>query len=185
MGKVRLARKSELELLGHIEIDSDLRYLGTSSSHLSAEEPVFTPAVLREHYWAHDRLLIAEDHNAIVGFIVWGFEGNDEFLGVDQVSVARAYGQQGIGASLMTEVLGIADHRDVPTVLNTERSIPWNAPWYRRLGFTEVDSLNWTDWMIRTKQEQESVGVSWADRVWMLRPVQALAQDAIRNELRL
>jgi GNAT superfamily N-acetyltransferase len=173
MAKIRTAFEHELELLGSIELDADLRYRETPSEHLSAAAPVFTPAVLHEHYWATGRLLIAEVDNAIVGFITWGFEGEHDYLCIDQVSVAREYGRRGIGAALMGSVLDIADERNLPTLLNTERTIPWNGPWYRRFGFVEVNPTDWTPWMDETARKQEAAGIFWTDRVWMIRSVPA------------
>jgi GNAT superfamily N-acetyltransferase len=58
---------------------------------------------------------------------------------VEQVSVSRACRGGGIGAALIDHLSSTAardDHRWV--TLTTFRDVPWNAPYYERLGFTTV-----------------------------------------------
>ena len=59
---------------------------------------------------------------------------------VEQVSVATAHAGQGLGALLIDHLgaLARADGRPALT-LTTFRDVPWNAPYYRRLGFVPVD----------------------------------------------
>jgi len=45
--------------------------------------------------------------------------------------------------------------------------VPWNEPWYRRLGFESVEPSDWTDWMRESVAEQQSGGIDWENRVWM------------------
>jgi GNAT superfamily N-acetyltransferase len=51
---------------------------------------------------------------------------------VEQVSVAPSHARRGLGAALI-------DHLGTPVTLTTFRDVPWNAPYYERLGFTVVE----------------------------------------------
>jgi GNAT superfamily N-acetyltransferase len=56
-----------------------------------------------------------------------------------QVSVLPAFGRRGIGGALVEQACRWAvgaGHQAV--TLNTFREVPWNAPFYARLGFREV-----------------------------------------------
>jgi len=50
-------------------------------------------------------------------------------------------------------------------VLATQLEVPWNEPWYRRLGFESVKPSDWTDWMRESVAEQQSGGIDWENRV--------------------
>jgi GNAT superfamily N-acetyltransferase len=60
----------------------------------------------------------------------------DDCAHVVQVSVARAHAAQGLGAALIDHLATIAGQAGQPALtLTTFRDVPWNAPYYRRLGF--------------------------------------------------
>ena len=58
---------------------------------------------------------------------------------VEQVSVAPAHARRGLGAALVDHLaaLAAAEGRAALT-LTTFRDVPWNAPYYERLGFAVV-----------------------------------------------
>lgn len=58
---------------------------------------------------------------------------------VDQLSLDPNWSRRGIGRSLLDHVTGLARAQGRPFVtLTTFVAVPWNAPYYRRLGFDEV-----------------------------------------------
>jgi GNAT superfamily N-acetyltransferase len=58
---------------------------------------------------------------------------------VGQLSVLPEYGRLGIGASLMeASCRWAAERGDCIITLTTFVDVPFNAPWYRRLGFEEL-----------------------------------------------
>jgi hypothetical protein len=52
---------------------------------------------------------------------------------IEQVSVRLSHARRGIGAALI-------DHLGASVTLTTFREVPWNAPYYARLGFEVVPS---------------------------------------------
>jgi GNAT superfamily N-acetyltransferase len=59
---------------------------------------------------------------------------------VEQVSVVAACRGRGLGAALLEHLAGVARAEERPALtLTTFRDVPWNAPYYRRLGFTVVE----------------------------------------------
>jgi GNAT superfamily N-acetyltransferase len=124
----RPAERSEFERLRWIELESD-RLL---------EEFGIGP-------FAQDQ---AEDHLPVaaavfvvgrpaVGFVA--LELVDGVAHVDQVSVLPEHGRRGIGRALLEAAIGWAascGHREL--TLTTYRDVPFNAPFYRSLGFREV-----------------------------------------------
>jgi GNAT superfamily N-acetyltransferase len=60
----------------------------------------------------------------------------DRYLHLDELSVHPAYGRRGIGQALVSCVLAEASQRQLVGVsLTTFADLPWNAPFYQRLGF--------------------------------------------------
>ena len=58
---------------------------------------------------------------------------------VEQVSVAPAHARRGLGAALIDHLAAVAAAEGRPAVtLTTFRDVPWNAPYYERLGFRVI-----------------------------------------------
>lgn len=62
---------------------------------------------------------------------------------IDQVSVAPAHGRRGLGAALIDRLEATARGEGRPSLtLTTFRDVPWNAPYYERLGFVVVEAAD-------------------------------------------
>ena len=63
-------------------------------------------------------------------------------LHIDELDVLRDQQGQGIGRRLLSHVIDWAKAEGFKTIsLTTFRNIPWNAPFYARVGFSEWDPL--------------------------------------------
>ncbi|GAA4439400.1 GNAT family N-acetyltransferase [Actinokineospora soli] len=88
---------------------------------------------------------------------------------VDQVSVDPAYRGRGLGRALIDHLDAWARARSLPALtLTTFRDVPWNAPYYRRIGFTEVPA---TGALADVVAEEAAHGLDPALRVCMRREV--------------
>jgi ribosomal protein S18 acetylase RimI-like enzyme len=85
-------------------------------------------------------LLVATEGEEVIGFAhVLEREGHAH---LEQLAVRPDRGRRGAGTALVRAVLGEAAARGHAEVtLCTYADVPWNAPFYRRLGFTEVTEL--------------------------------------------
>jgi hypothetical protein len=52
-------------------------------------------------------------------------------------------------------------------VLSTERDVPWNAPWYARLGFELVPEQAWSPALRAVAEQQRAAGLDGATRVFL------------------
>lgn len=88
--------------------------------------------------------LVADLHGEdVVGFA--NGECAPDALHLWQVAVHHDYQGQGIGRQLIEAVQQLAARRRLPAVtLTTFREVPWNEPYYQRLGFKtlEAEALN-------------------------------------------
>jgi N-acetylglutamate synthase-like GNAT family acetyltransferase len=85
-----------------------------------------------EHLW------VAEvSSHGVVGFaLAEVIDGNMHLVEMD---VLPDYGRRGIGRTLISAVIDRANQEGCAAVtLTTDRFVPWNAPFYQRLGFEEI-----------------------------------------------
>ncbi len=90
---------------------------------------------------------------------------------VAQVSVAAEYAGRRIGRTLIRHVEAWGRERGSPaTTLTTFRDMPWNAPYYARLGYRILDETEIGPDLARTiAHEAELPGVAEAPRCAMVR----------------
>ncbi len=98
-------------------------------------------SVARHHdYLETEHSLLAEAAGQPIGFILT--EPLDDALFIVEVAVHQDWQHQGIGRMLLKQVIEGAQQMGYPAVtLTTFREVPWNAPFYTRLGFTMLDEL--------------------------------------------
>ena len=89
---------------------------------------------------AQGRIWVAADDDHCAAYIVASTV--DGHAHIDQVSVRPSYSRQGIGRRLVEHVEDWGRRRLLlGTTLTTFRDVPWNAPYYRRLGYRELTDV--------------------------------------------
>jgi predicted GNAT superfamily acetyltransferase len=97
---------------------------------------------------------------------------------LDQVSVLERAGGLGIGSALVDVVLDWSAAAGHPAVtLTTYRDVPWNGPWYARLGFVEVPEESLTPGLRATLERERALGLEPPARIAMRRPLQRRRTD--------
>ncbi len=87
---------------------------------------------------------------------------------IEQVTVHPQYARQGLGRSLIEEVARWAVARGLKGMtLTTFEDVPWNAPYYTRLGFVRVPEDQWSRGMRQIRQEENTQGLNAWPRVVM------------------
>ena len=142
---VREARAADLPLLAGIEADADRLFL-----ERFGDPPWERPTPGQDRVFEPGFLLVAG--TPAVGFAhVLEIEGEAH---LELLAVRPSHGRQGIGTALVRAVLAEArarGHRRL--TLSTYRDVPWNRPFYERLGFVELDRLeHWHREMQRTEE---------------------------------
>ena len=138
--QIRSARAEELPLLSHIERSAARLFLGTPYSFLVDAEPLPLDFV-RQQFQAGQVWVAVDRHEAVVGYAI-ACEV-DETLYLQQIDVAPQHGRRGIGSALVGAVCAWAKHHSYCIVsLSTFRDIPWNAPFYSKLGFSLLTKPN-------------------------------------------
>jgi ribosomal protein S18 acetylase RimI-like enzyme len=92
------------------------------------------------HKLGHPGLGALDDRGSIIGFAVAWMVDREGHL--DELAVAPAHGRRGVGRALVDEVVAWTLARELPSItLTTFRDVPWNSPYYEKLGFHVVSTL--------------------------------------------
>ena len=97
--------------------------------------------------------LVAETDGRVAGFVIGDRYDEDVYL--HELDVGRDYQRRGIGAMLVRGFVDLARAQGAPNIyLSTFRDPPWNAPFYRKLGFSDVPRADYLPWMAEIEQRQ-------------------------------
>lgn len=111
-------------------------------------------------------LWVATKDDTPVGFVIVDLREGDYY--VSELDVHPDHGRKGLGAALMKLACDEAFARGFARVtLNTFRDVPWNAPFYACLGFTEIAEADWRPWMVALAGHMEQSGMDLKTRVYM------------------
>ncbi|WP_027132667.1 GNAT family N-acetyltransferase [Geminicoccus roseus] len=137
MTEVRPGSAADLPELAAVERSAARRFAGTHMAWV-VEAPVTAPDRLRQAL--DERLLwVATVGSRPAGFLMASELAGDLF--VEEVSVALDRQGQGLGRRLLEAAVQAARARGLAGVaLTTDRTIAWNAPFYRRFGFRLLDA---------------------------------------------
>lgn len=163
--RLRAASADELPALQRIEVASGPMFRDVGMPDIADAAPLALD-VLAEHQAAGRVWVAADGDDRPVAFLV--AEPVDGCAHIAQVSVVPEHARRGIGR-------GLIDHLDPWAVaaglaaltLTTFRTVPWNAPYYRRLGFRELTEL--TPGLSAIMAAETAMGLDPAARVCMRR----------------
>lgn len=85
-----------------------------------------------------------------------------------EIDISPDHGRRGLGAQLVMEVLKWAAEHDYRAVtLTTFRDVPWNMPFYKRLGFEEIPRAALSPALTAVLEDEARRGLDPARRVAM------------------
>jgi ketosteroid isomerase-like protein/GNAT superfamily N-acetyltransferase len=137
MPEIRPPRRDELEALRAIERDAGQAFAAIGMPEVAADEPPPLEKLKALRAAGHAWVAVnAADRPAayLLSSVV------DGCAHVDQVSVASSHARRGLGAALIEHLAAGASAEGRPALtLTAFRDVPWNAPYYARLGFDVVE----------------------------------------------
>ena len=169
MPRIRLPRRDELETLRSIEREAGRAFAAIGLAEIAADEP---PSLIElESLRANRRAWVAVDtQDRPAAYLLSSVV--DGCAHIDQVSVASAHARRGLGAALIEHLAGIARAEGRPALtLTAFRDVPWNAPYYERLGFVVVEPAHQGPELAAIVRRESATIPSDAPRVAMRRPV--------------
>lgn len=144
--RIRAARPEELALLQDIEEEADSLFAVVGIGPVAPDNS--------EGHLAHAAVvLVAGDPP--VGFA--SVEVVDGVAHLWQLSVRPVAARRGLGTALVEAVCDWALGQGYDAVtLTTYRDVPWNGPFYRRLGFWDLDDL--TPGLQAVREHEKAIG---------------------------
>jgi putative acetyltransferase len=162
------ARSSDLPLLPTIELAAATALAGHAPASVLAEttsQAELEDAQQRGYLW------VARADNVPVGFVhVKVLEPGIAHL--EEIDVHPEHGRRGIGRRLVITVCRWAATNGYSCVtLTTFRDVPWNMPFYARLGFEEIPPEELSPAMLSVIEDETRRGLDRGRRVAMRRPI--------------
>lgn len=162
---VRRARPSDIPFLDRVEKSAAEVFRKVGLDFL-LDGPTVDPRYLianLSHLW-----VAVEELDRPIGFVVGeNLFGNFHIV---EISVAQAFQGKGIGRALiarMAEEVKLEGYKAV--TLMTYRDVPWNGPWYAKMGFTEVNPVNMGSKYLEILQMEGQHGHDLSRRALMMR----------------
>ncbi|WP_166880146.1 GNAT family N-acetyltransferase [Salinibacterium sp. ZJ450] len=164
----RLATLRDLAAVHDVERAAGQRFRTVGMYEVADDDPISTTDF--EGYLLHDDAWVTVVDGSVVAYLL--VEPIDDALHVEQVTVHPLHARQGFGSRLL-DLAGqhAADRSLRGLTLTTFRDVPWNAPYYARLGFAEIAREQWGPDLHRKVEQEATLGLSRWPRVVMGRPV--------------
>ncbi len=169
---IRLAEPVDIENLQQIERAANAIFAEFGMAEVAALPADSTEEFTR--YIAAGRAWVETDGSAEipVGFILVNVV--DGAAHIDQVSVDPTQARRGIGRRLIEAVAAWARAAGLPALtLTTFVDVPWNAPYYERLGFRRLADDELGPGQLRIRDHNAGTILGGWPRVAMWRPVSA------------
>ncbi len=142
-------------MFAEVDLPFELRFLVTDKETL-------IEAQRDERLW----VALDEQKNA-VGFAL--ARGVDGYAHLEEMDVHPDHGRRGIGSQLLGAVIDWARAAGFPGItLITFRHLQWNAPFYERHGFVQLDHLEASGGLRELLREEVEAGLEPRNRVAML-----------------
>jgi GNAT superfamily N-acetyltransferase len=134
------------------------------------EDPPSDLDTLREALAANCLWVAVDGNDVPVGFAY--ARAVEDHLYLQELGVLRSHQRHGIGGRLIEAVYEAAGERGfAAATLSTFADVPWNAPYYERLGFERLPHASLTPGMREIEAEEAAFGLDVSRRVFMRRKV--------------
>jgi GNAT superfamily N-acetyltransferase len=163
----RFAAPHDAQTIRAVEYEAGGRFMSVDMAGIADAPPMDLEVVLRK-IAAREIIVALDAGETCAGFVM--FEPQPERIYVQELNVLTSHAGQRIGAALIEQVAQLARERHLPQlILSTFRDVPWNAPYYRRLGFRDIDMAELDAALIARREAHIARGLDESKRVFMRR----------------
>jgi GNAT superfamily N-acetyltransferase len=166
---IRPGRPDEVQAVRIIEVAAASRFRAIGLPMIAALDPAEPQEVLLRAQ--EGRLLVmADTADRPVGFAL--FSEIDGTLHIEELDVHPDHARRGLGAALIERLDAVARERGLPKLtLSTFRDVPWNGPYYARLGFLPMADEDLGPGLAAIRDMIAAKGIDIIPRLFMRRPV--------------
>ncbi|BCY05288.1 GNAT family N-acetyltransferase [Actinoplanes sp. L3-i22] len=164
---IRTARADDIPEMQRIEVEAGRMFLTLDMGLVAGDEPLSTAELL--DYQRDGRAwVVADAADRPIAYAIALFA--DRVAHLEQVSVHPACAGRRLGADLVERVAGWAREQGSPALtLTTFADVPWNAPYYERLGFRRLADDEITPELRAIRAEEAAHGLDRWPRLAMRR----------------
>jgi GNAT superfamily N-acetyltransferase len=156
--RIRRARMEDAEALPAIERSAGTLFRALPDLAWIADDSVM-PAEEHRPAIAAGPAGVAETAAGLAGFLSARLMPSSLYLA--ELSVRRDCQEQGLGRGLIGAAAEHARSLGVPALtLTTFRDVPWNGPFYARLGFTVMEEDALEPWLAAIRAEETARGLT-------------------------
>lgn len=168
MIRIRLGSTDEIHKIAPLEqaAAEAFREIGMDAI---ADDPPMPEAELIEAA-EEQRLWVAVEYGVLKAYLVGDFL--PQSLHIDQVTVHPDASRRGLGALMIESVS--ADPRSKERgfiTLTSFANVPWNAPYYERIGFIDIAESDWPEGVAEKVAAEQEKGLAAWPRVVMQREI--------------
>ena len=163
---LRRARAADVPRLPAVEVSSGRLFEGVTLQSTADPDETLPLETLYEALRDHGLWVAVDSADRPIGFVAVTRHDDESF--VAQLSVALEAQGQGLGRELMEMAIDDARARGSRAVtLTTFRDVPWNAPFYARLGFRTLAAGELSPHLVATLAHEAARGLLPAERCAM------------------
>jgi GNAT superfamily N-acetyltransferase len=166
---IRPARPADLLALREVERAAGAPFRELGMAAVADDEP---PTIAELAAYQRDgRAWVVPDaaDRPVAYLLVGAVDGNAH---IEQVSVHPSHARLGLGRALLETAARWAARRGLAALtLTTFADVPWNAPYYERLGFRVLNDLEITSGLRRIEEHEARRGLARWPRVTMWRAI--------------
>lgn len=163
--RIRHSKTEELHALQSLEISASRVFSEYDMEDIANDEPpslsILSECSQQERLWVYTD---ANDHP--IAYVMT--ELVDDSMHIEQISVHADYSGNGLGRALIEHLQEHAKKSGFSTItLTTFRDIPWNAPYYARLGFCIIEEHEITPELAKVRTNEKRLKLDRWPRVCM------------------
>ncbi len=175
---IRPARPDDLPKLARLEQASAERFRASPHQYAS-ELPTFDAEHLAALQAGGSVFVATDEHDEPIGMAIGGVLGGEAYL--HELDVLEGHGRRGVGRALIGRVAEWARAAGHTTLaLSTFSDVPWNAPYYARLGFEVVPLEAYGPEQRAQRAKDGAAGMRLESRVIMRASVERLTRGPPR-----
>jgi GNAT superfamily N-acetyltransferase len=169
-GVIRLARHEDLEAMQRLEREGGSLFREIGMGAVADDEPAALESLAECQREGRAWVAVNEHDEPVAYLLADVVDGN---VHLEQVSVLPAWAHQRLGSALIDTAADWGRGEGLSAVtLTTFEQVPWNRPYYERLGFTVVAGKDLSAGLRHVRARELEQGLDRWPRVVMRRPIE-------------
>jgi GNAT superfamily N-acetyltransferase len=165
--RIRPAIPADFPVLQDIERSAGEAFRTIGMPEIADDAPFTIPELTAYQEAARAWVTVSAGDHPVAYLVADPVDGN---LHIEQVSVHASWARHGLGRALIEHAASVARSAGQPALtLTTFTEVPWNAPYYARLGFRPLPESEITPGLRAIRHHEAAIGLDRWPRTPMRR----------------